>query len=106
MTLADPNLASEAVNQFAATLADAQVEFAKIKPIKEAIDAQLAAFEARLAEIQAAGPVDAYDEMALAQAVLTAAGGAVGGKAGLYMALAAFPNSGCIPPCLGDISMS
>ena len=85
--LEDPNTGLPAARKMADTLAAAQVELARLKPIKAKADEVGHALAARLAEIQAAGPIDWADEITLAGEALTATGGAVGGTPGLALTL-------------------
>jgi len=87
--MADPNLGLIAANEFSETLGSALDALNEIGPIKAKTDAVLQGLEVRLAEVRAEGPIDLSDEIALVAGGLAATSGAVGGKAGVYMALAA-----------------
>jgi len=87
VVLSDPN--APLTEEFAQKLVKAQAELAKVLPMKVKADNMLKDITARLDAIKNQDTIGVEDELNFVSGVLTAAGGAVGGQAGIYIKLLA-----------------
>lgn len=87
--LSDPNAAGDTLAKLREENARLSAALAAAKPVKALFDDKLALYRAELVKAQAGGPIDPNKEAELYGKGLGAIGGAVGGRARVWLTLAA-----------------